>query len=109
MANMLSCSLGSFPIKYLGIPVSDHNINTEVSAPILAKMNRRLDPCKGKHLSAGGKLVLTNSCLSSLPMYSMRFYLLSKETHQKMNSIRSIFFGKEQKRKKWYHMAKCIW
>lgn len=100
MANMLNCSLGSFPIKYLGIPVSDHNINTEVSALILAKMNRRLDPCKGKPLSAGGRLVLTNSCLSRLPMYSMGFYLLSKETHQKMNSIRSNFFLARSRKEK---------
>jgi hypothetical protein len=92
MANMLNCSLGSFSMKYLGISISDHNINSVISEPILEKMRKRLDPWKGKHLSAGGRLILTNSCLSSLPMYCMGFYLLPKEFHYKMNSIRSNFF-----------------
>lgn len=78
MANMLNCSLGTFPTKYLGIPISDHTINSVVSDPILVKMSKRLDPWKGKYLSADGRMILTNSCLSSLPMYSMGFYLFLK-------------------------------
>jgi hypothetical protein len=92
MANMLNCSLGSFPMKYLGISISNHNINSVISNPILVKMRKRLDPWKGKYISSGGRLTLTNSCLSSLPMYCMGFYILPKEFHYKMNSIRSKFF-----------------
>jgi hypothetical protein len=106
MANMLNCSLGSFPMKYLGISISDHNINSVISKPILEKMRKRLDPWKGKHLSSGGGLILTNSCLSSLPMYCMGFYLLPEEFHYKMNSIRSNFFWQGAEKKKCYHMAK---
>jgi hypothetical protein len=69
-------------------------------------MRKRLDPWKSKHLSSGGKLILTNSSLTSLPMYTMGFYLLPKGTHEAMDSIRSKFFwqgvGEEFK----YHMAK---
>jgi hypothetical protein len=69
-------------------------------------MRKRLDPWKGKHLSSGGRLILTNSCLSSLPMYCMGFYLLPEEFHYKMNSIRSNFFWQGAEKKKCYHMAK---
>jgi hypothetical protein len=108
MANMLNCSLGSFPMKYLGISISDHNINSVISEPILEKMGKMLDPWKGKHLPSGGggRLILTNSCLISLPMYCMGFYLLPKEFHYKMNSIRSNFFWQGAEKKKCYHMAK---
>ena len=37
MANMLNCSLGSFPMKYLGISISDHNINSVISKPFWRK------------------------------------------------------------------------
>jgi hypothetical protein len=58
-------------------------------------MERQLDPWKGKHMSTGGRLILTNSCLSSIYIYTMGLYLLPKELHQKMSSIRANFFGRE--------------
>jgi hypothetical protein len=43
-------------------------------------------------MTLGGKLILTNSYLSNLPMYIMGFYVLPKGVHGKMDSIRSKFF-----------------
>jgi hypothetical protein len=92
MANMLNCSLGTLPMKYLGIPISDGRLKPSVFDHIVGKMEKRLDPWKGKHLSSGGRLILTNSCLSSLPIYIMGFYLLPNKIHKKMSSIRANFF-----------------
>jgi hypothetical protein len=71
MANMLNCSLGTWPMKYLGIPISDGRLKPSVFDHIVGKMEKRLHPWKGKHLSSGGRLILTNSCLSSLPNYTI--------------------------------------
>ncbi|RLN23448.1 hypothetical protein C2845_PM07G29970 [Panicum miliaceum] len=65
MANMLNCKLGTFPMKYLGIPISENRLGSLAFSGLKEKMGRRLDPWKGKFLSSGGKLILTNSCLSS--------------------------------------------
>jgi hypothetical protein len=93
-------------MKYLGIPISENRLGILAFTGIPDKMRKRLDPWKRKHLSSGGKLILTNSSLTSLPMYTMEFYLLPKGTHEAMDSIRSKFFwqgvGEEFK----YHMAK---
>jgi hypothetical protein len=105
-ANMLNCALGSFPMKYLGIPVSDRRLKSSDVGFILEKMGKRLDPWKGKHLSKGGRLILTNSCLSSLPTYTMGFYLLPKDIHKKMDRIRSNFFWQGAEKKNSFHMAK---
>jgi hypothetical protein len=43
-ANMLNCVLGNLPLKYLGIPVSDHHSGVGAFSPILQKMIKRLDP-----------------------------------------------------------------
>lgn len=54
-ANMLNCVLGDFPMKYLGIPVSDQHLSKKAFSPILQKMIKRLDPWKGKHITSGGE------------------------------------------------------
>jgi hypothetical protein len=106
IANMLNCKLGEWPMKYLGIPISEQRLGVNAFSGLKDKMRKRLDPWKRKHLSSGGKLILTNSCLTSLPMYTMAFYLLPKTVHEDMDSIRGKFFwqgaGKDFK----YHMAK---
>jgi hypothetical protein len=87
-ANMLNCRLGELPMKYLGIPISDKVLGIGALQGIYNKMIKRLDPWKGKHLTSGEKLILTNSCSSSLPMYVMGYYLLPKGVHAKMDTIR---------------------
>jgi hypothetical protein len=63
------------------------------------------DPWEGKMLSSGGKLILMNSCLSSIPTYIMRFYRLTDGQHKDMDSISEIFFVRGSNTFK-YHMAK---
>jgi hypothetical protein len=48
MANMLNCALGSFPMKYLGIPIGYKHLNMGDSPPVKQKMKKRLDPWKEK-------------------------------------------------------------
>jgi hypothetical protein len=55
LANMLNCSLGSLPLKYLGIPICDKHLGMEAFSPIIQKMINRLDPWKGKHITSGGE------------------------------------------------------
>lgn len=78
LANMLNCRLGELPMKYLGIPISDRHLDITAFNDIYNKMRKRLDPWKGKNLTSRGRLTLTDSCLSSLPMYIMGFYLIPK-------------------------------
>jgi hypothetical protein len=57
-------------------------------------------------MSSGARLILSNICLTSLPMYNMRFYLLPGECHKKMNSTRARFFWRGAEDKFKYHMVK---
>jgi len=105
LADMLNCKLGSWPMRYLGIPISDSRIGISGFGGLKQKMSKRLDPWRGKHLSSGGKLVLTNSCLSSLPIFMMGFYSLPKGVHKWMDSLRGKFFWQGAKEEFKYHMA----
>lgn len=72
--------------------MSDRALGIGAFLEVTSRMNKRLDPWKGKFMTSGGKLILTNSYLTNLPMYVMGFYMLPKGTHAKMDAIRSKFF-----------------
>jgi len=48
----------------------------------------------GKNLTSGRRVTLTNTSLSSLPIYTMGMYKVQEEICQQLDSIRAIFFGK---------------
>jgi hypothetical protein len=55
-------------------------------------------------MSSGARLILSNSCLSSLPTYIMSFYLLPKGIHKAMDGIRSRFYWRSAREDFKYHM-----
>jgi hypothetical protein len=105
MANMLNCVL-ELPLKYLGIPVCDKHFAMGAFDPMIQKMYKRLDPWRGKFLTSGGRQILTNTCLSSIPTYCMGFYWIQDGIHKKMDSVRAKFLWQGTKENFRYHMAK---
>lgn len=106
MANMLNCKLGELPLNYLGIPMSDKHLNMGIFDPLVQKILKRLDPWKGRNLTSGGRMILTNSCLSNIPLYYMGFYWLQEGVHKKMDRVRANFLWQGTEDKFRYHMAK---
>ena len=48
------------------------------------RIEKRLSGWKGNLLSIGGRLVLINSILSSLPMFMLSFFEVPKGVHRKL-------------------------
>lgn len=93
-------------MKYLGIPISDNHLNMRAFLPVTQNVVKRLDPWKGTHLTSRGRQILTNKCLSSVPLYCMGFYRLQEVIHKQMDGIRAMFLWQGAKEKFRYHMAK---
>jgi len=93
-AEMFNCATGSWPIKYLGVPVSGNRIQISNWLPLVEKISRRLDGWKGGVLSLGGRLTLLNACLSNIPIYSMSMYLLPKTILKKLIASGKDFSGR---------------
>jgi hypothetical protein len=55
-------------------------------------IEKKLSSWKGKYLSVGGRLVLINSVLSSLPMFMLSFFEIPKCVLEKIDYFRSRFF-----------------
>jgi hypothetical protein len=69
-------------------------------------IENKLSEWKGKHLSYGGRLVLINYVLSSLPMFMMSFFEVSRGVLKKIEYFRSSFFWRNDEHKKKYRLAK---
>lgn len=105
-SEILNCAVGSWPIKYLGVPVSGGRLHVIDWLPLDEKLLKRLDGWKGKSLSSGGRLTLLMSCLSSIPIYCMSMYLLPKTVIKRMDKTRKRFMWQGGSMKKKYHLVK---
>ncbi|KAK1685344.1 hypothetical protein QYE76_046192 [Lolium multiflorum] len=105
VADALNCKLGSLPLHYLGLPVSDRPLSVADWNFLTEKVGHRVEPWKGLFLASAGRLELTNSCLSSLPLFAMGLYLLHDTTHAVMEKHRSRFFWEGVGPKRKYHMV----
>jgi hypothetical protein len=105
VAHMLNCKRGEFPIKYLGLPISDKALRVADWNFLPEKIGHRVDPWQGLFLASAGRLELTNSCLSSLPQFAMSLYMLFDSTHKAMDKPRSRFFWEGVGNKRKYHMV----
>lgn len=60
---------------------------------------------QGKLLSIGGRLILINSMLTSLPLYMMPFYKLPAEVRKRMDFFRSRFLWQSDQGVREYHLV----
>lgn len=63
-------------ITYLGIPIAIDRLTVADFSIPPNKIEKRLATWKCGHLSYGGKGILINSCVSSIPLYMMGVYLM---------------------------------
>jgi hypothetical protein len=56
------------------------------------RIEKRLSGWKGKMLTVGGRLVLIDSVLSSLPMFMLFFFEVPRGVLEKIECFRSRFF-----------------
>jgi len=78
LSHLFSCPLGSFPIKYLGIPLHYDNLRREDIQPLVDKMLKRIAGWRGKLLSYAARIVLIKACLASIPVYLLSFIKFPK-------------------------------
>ena len=91
-AEIFRCKIGDYPFRYLGIPMHHRKLRNSDWKIIEERFERKLNCWKAKYLSYGGRLVLINSVLSSLPMFMMSFFELPKGFLEKFDFYRSRFF-----------------
>lgn len=77
LVSIVGCESGDWPLKYLGLPLGGNPKAVEFWAPVLEKVEKRLDGWRKARLSRCGRLTLIQSVLSCLPTYFMSLFLHS--------------------------------
>ena len=93
LVNILSCRVGSLPMKYLGMPLGTSFKTASIWNPILEKMEKKLLGWKRVYLSKGGRLTLLKSILSSLPPYFLSLFTISIVVAARLERIQRNFYG----------------
>jgi hypothetical protein len=68
-SDFLNCKIGSLPFKYLGLPVGAKPRLSSTWAPMVDSIWKRLGSWGNKYISLGGRIVLINAVLNSLPIF----------------------------------------
>jgi hypothetical protein len=105
-ARMLNCEVGTFPMKYLGLPISGDKILVKDLDFVPEKLVKKLANGCSIQASSGGKAILIDSCMDNLATYAMSFFLLYEQAHAKMDSVRARLFWEGFGEKKKYHMVR---
>ena len=105
-ADLFNYQIGSFPIKYLGVPVSPSRLHVVDWVPLIEKNEKKLTAWKGSSLSIAARATLINSSLSNSFIYHMSIYLLPKTIVKALDKQRRTFFWQGGGTKKKYHLVK---
>ncbi|CAN6230203.1 unnamed protein product [Urochloa humidicola] len=107
-------SVAQFPCKYLGLPLHIGRTRRLDEQALVDKVAARLPGWKGRLLNRAGRLTLVNAVLTSIPVYHMTSFPLSKWAIKKIDRIRRNFLwkGSDDPRKgncpvNWKRVCRC--
>lgn len=85
LADILRCSIGSFPTTYLGLPLGAKSTSVSIWDGVLEKCGKRLSNWKRQYLCLGGRVTRINSVLDALPTYTMSLFPLPASVSDKLD------------------------
>ena len=94
LLNTTRFSLGSFPMKYLGVPLISTRLSHSDCQPLLDKIMAKLQSWTSRSLSYAGRLQLISSVLYSIQMYWCSMFIIPKLTISKIEqTLRSFLWS----------------
>ncbi|KAJ3689098.1 hypothetical protein LUZ61_018262 [Rhynchospora tenuis] len=91
ITTVLQVSSTEFPLKYLGLPLTLHKPDRFAYQQIIDKLQRKLAGWKSSLLTRAGRVMLTSSVLSSIPVYFMSVFKLPAWVIKAIDRIRRNF------------------
>jgi hypothetical protein len=94
IAAIFQCNIGQFPANYLGLPLHIGRTGRVAEQALIDKIGARLPGWQGRLLNHAGQLTLVNSILTSIPVYHMTSFPLSKWAIKRIDRIQRNFLWK---------------
>jgi hypothetical protein len=89
-AHFLHCKIGSLPFTYLGLPVGANPRRALTWEPVIKTIEKRLFSWRNRYVSLGGRVVLINSVLASIPVFYLSFLKMP-------SSVKKVIIGLQRK------------
>uniref|UniRef100_A0A8I6YIX2 Reverse transcriptase zinc-binding domain-containing protein n=1 Tax=Hordeum vulgare subsp. vulgare TaxID=112509 RepID=A0A8I6YIX2_HORVV len=105
-AQIFCCNIGSFPIKYLGVPLHYDKLRRKDLQPLIDKIIKGISGWLGRYLTFKGKIVLLCACIVSIPAYLMAFVKFPKWAINAINSQMAHFLWGNMGDQHKFHLAK---
>lgn len=86
--------IGTFPGKYLGLPLHTRKLRRVDIQRLLDKIGGRIQGWKGKLLSMAGRETLVKSVLTAHPIYHLIVFPMQKWLFKQIGKMRRSFFWK---------------
>jgi hypothetical protein len=71
--DFLNCKRGEIPFWYLSLPVGANRKRASTWEPMVECLRKRLKGWRNRYVSLGGRIVLINSVLNSIPIFYLSF------------------------------------
>lgn len=81
----------SFPVKYLGLPLSVKRLKKVDFQPLIDKAAGKMSSWHGRNLTQAGRVCLTKTVLSSQPVYLLTVFKPTREVIDELDKIRKGF------------------
>ena len=78
ISHLFGCPIGSFPMKYLGVPLHFDKLSREEVQPLVDKILKKIASWRGRILSSAARVLLIKTCLASIPVYLLSFIRFPK-------------------------------
>ncbi|RVX01391.1 LINE-1 retrotransposable element ORF2 protein [Vitis vinifera] len=91
LAVMLDCKASGWPILYLGLPLGENRKACGFWDPMIERISSRLDGWQKTYLSFGGRITLTQSCLTHLPCYFLSLFKIPASVAAKIKRLQRDF------------------
>ena len=91
-AEILASPIGTLPLRYLGLPLTDRRLRTQDWQSMMEKVESRLGGWRGRLFSRGSRLVLVKTVLSALPTYFMSVFQMPAGLRRRLEGILRRFF-----------------
>jgi hypothetical protein len=89
--SFLNCKRGSIPFKYLGLHIGANPRREVTWEPLLDHLRKRLFSWRNKHISLGGRIVMINAVLNSIPIFYLSYYKMPNKVWKKVVRIQREF------------------
>jgi len=82
LVEVIGCTMGRWPIQYLGLPLRGNPKTVAFWDPVVEKVSKKLACWKRSYISIDGCITLIKATLLNILMYYMSLYKMpSKVTH----------------------------